>query len=126
MSDTASQRYLIKPESKPAFARYSRLHQDRARGRFVILAPERAYELDPIAVAVLQLCDGRRSLADIASDLARTYSAPVEAIAKDVTSMLQGLADKRILRDGPDPLILRPFPGPRLPMRLLPADPQVC
>jgi pyrroloquinoline quinone biosynthesis protein E len=111
MSDTAiGQRYLIKPDSKPGFARYSRLHEDRARGRFVILAPERAYELDPIAVAVLQLCDGRRSLADIANALARTYSAPVEAIAKDVTKMLQGLADKRILRDGPDPFLPPPVP----------------
>ena len=68
----------------------------------MILAPERAYELDQIAVAVLRLCDGRRSVADIANALARTYLAPVEAIALDIVKMLQDLADKRILRDGRD------------------------
>ena|SRR5271165_1235340 len=98
----ASRRYVIERESRPAFARYARLHEDRVRSRFVILAPERAYELDQIGVAVLRLCDGRRNLIDIADALARTYLAPVEAIAKDVVKMLQDLADKRILRDGPD------------------------
>jgi pyrroloquinoline quinone biosynthesis protein E len=67
----AAQRYVIGPESKPAFTRYTRLHHDRARERFVILAPERAYEVDPIGLAVLRLCDGHRSLADIAAHLAQ-------------------------------------------------------
>jgi len=91
---------VIGPESRPAFARYARLHRDQARERTVILGPERAYEVDAIGLAVLDLCDGRRSLAEIAAHLARTYSAPVEIIARDVTALLQGLADKRLLRDG--------------------------
>ena len=111
MSDTAiGQRYLIKPDSKPAFARYSRLHEDRVRGRFVILAPERAYELDPIAVAVLQLCDGRRSLADIADAFARTYSAPVEAIAKDVAECCRVWRTSAFCVTDRTASFLRPFP----------------
>ena len=53
----------------------------RAR-RMVILGPERAYEVDAIGLAVLDLCDGRRSLAAIAGQLAQTYSAPVEIIPR--------------------------------------------
>jgi PqqA peptide cyclase len=68
----------------------------------VILAPERSYELDVVALAVLRLCDGLRSLADIAAHLAKDYSAPVDVIERDVAKVLQGLADKRLLREGPD------------------------
>jgi PqqA peptide cyclase len=97
-----AQRYVLGGESKPAFARYARLHHDRTRDRFVILAPERVYEIDQIGLAVLQLCDGRRSLDDIVAHLAKIYSAPAELIMRDVAKLLQGLADKRLLRDGPD------------------------
>jgi pyrroloquinoline quinone biosynthesis protein E len=102
MTEAPTKRYMVGPDSRPAFTRFSRLHHDRARDRFVILAPERAYELDAIGLAVLRLCDGRRSLSQIAEQLSRDYSAPVEVIANDVAKLLQGLADKRLLRDGPD------------------------
>ena len=105
-----AQRYVIGPGSRPAFPRYARLHHDQARERFVILAPERAYRVDPIGLAVLRLCDGQRSLSDIAAHLAQIYSAPVDVIAKDVAKLLQDLADKRLLRDGPDPFAPPPVP----------------
>src|SRR3984957_2856605 len=95
-------RFAIGRESRPTFPRYARLHQDRTRQRLVILAPERVYEIDAIGLAVLRLCDGERRVADIVSELATIYSAPAELIAKDVVKLLQGLADKRLLRDGPD------------------------
>jgi PqqA peptide cyclase len=97
-----SERYLIKPEAKPAFTRFARLHEDRARARTVVLAPERAYELDAISLAVLRLLDGAATVADIAARLAAQFSAPLEIVARDVTALLQGLADKRLLWDGPD------------------------
>ena len=53
-------RFVDRPDSRPAFTRYARLHEDRARGRTVILAPERAYELDPIGLIVLSR-DRRRN-----------------------------------------------------------------
>ncbi|MBY6240249.1 pyrroloquinoline quinone biosynthesis protein PqqE [Methylosinus sp. Sm6] len=99
MSDA---RFVVTPECRPAFTRYSRLHEDVVRRRKVVLAPERAYELDAIGVAVLSLLDGAASVAEISQRLAAAYSAPVEVIERDVIAMLQGLADKRLLRDGPD------------------------
>ncbi len=98
----AGQRFLIGDASRPAFPRFARLHDDRARRRLVILAPERAYEVDPIGAAVLRLCDGERTFAEIVAHLATVYSAPIALIAKDVANLLQGLADKRLLRDGSD------------------------
>ena len=111
MSDLSPGRFMIGPDSRPAFTRYARLHEDRARGRSVALAPERAYELDPIGVIVLSALDGRISVRDLSAQLAEKYAAPVEVIARDVTTLLQGLADKRLLREGPDP-----FSAPARPL----------
>ena len=98
----SERRFVIREDARPTFPRYARLHEDRTRRRLVILAPERVYEVDPIGVAVLRLCDGKRRITDIVAELAAAYSAPAEVIAKDVVKLLQGLADKRLLRDGPD------------------------
>lgn len=95
-------RFTIDTYSKPAFTRFSRLHDDRARERFVILAPERAYEIDAISLAVLRLIDGETTVAAIAARLAAQFSAPLDVVTRDVTTLLQGLADKCLLRDGPD------------------------
>ena len=52
---------------------------------------------DAIAVAVLQLCDGSRSVEAIAAELAQTYNAPKERILADIIAMLQDLADKGVV-----------------------------
>jgi pyrroloquinoline quinone biosynthesis protein E len=105
-------RFVLGPQSRPAFERFARLHEDRARQRHVVLAPERAYEIDAISLAVLREIDGHRSVSEIVATLAARYGAPAEIVARDVTNLLQGLADKRLLRDGPSP-----FKAPSLSAR---------
>jgi pyrroloquinoline quinone biosynthesis protein E len=102
-------RYLIGSQSKPAFERFARLHEDRPRQRFVVLAPERAYEIDAISLAVLREIDGRKTVADVVVKLAAQYGAPTEIVARDVANLLQGLSDKRLLRDGPSPFAPPPL-----------------
>ena len=58
---------------------------------------ERVFKPDPIALAILQRCSGEATLSEIVDDLAATYSAPRERILADVTALLRGLADKRLL-----------------------------
>jgi pyrroloquinoline quinone biosynthesis protein D len=48
---------------------------------------------------VLKLCDGVRSVADIADELSAKYAAPRDTIATDVVAMLQDLADKGFLTE---------------------------
>jgi pyrroloquinoline quinone biosynthesis protein E len=102
-------RFIIAPHSKPAFTRFSRLHDDRVRNRFVVLAPERAYEIDAISLAVLSLIDGEKTVAAISAQLAAKYGAPEAVVSRDVTALLQGLADKCLLRDGPDAFVSPPM-----------------
>ena len=68
---------------------------DDMRQRWIILAPERLMLPDEQAVEILQLVDGRTGVGAIVDSLAARYTqAPRELIAKDVTAMLQELADK--------------------------------
>jgi pyrroloquinoline quinone biosynthesis protein D len=87
-------RPIIDGMSKPTLARHARMRHDAVRDRWTILAPERVFTPDAIAIAVLQLCDGNRSVADIGRALSQIYSAPEERILADITAMLQDLADK--------------------------------
>lgn len=93
-----AKRTVIGAASRPMLPRHVKLRRDEARERWTILAPERVFSPDAVAVAVLQLCDGARSTDDIAAELARSYAAPKAQILADVTAMLQDLADKGVVQ----------------------------
>ena len=97
MTEPRSRRLQVEEASRPVLPRHAKLKFDESRQVWVILAPERVLAPDEIAVEVLQLCDGARSVADVIDLLAAKYSAPREDIATDVIAMLQDLADKGFL-----------------------------
>jgi pyrroloquinoline quinone biosynthesis protein D len=47
---------------------------------------------------VIKHCTGEATFTAIVDDLAKTYSAPRERILADVTALLRGLADKRLMQ----------------------------
>lgn len=81
----------------PMLPRGVRLHWDKVRDQNVLLGPERALMLDPIAFEILKRVDGKTTEADIAADLSVTFGAPLEQVAGDVGTFLQGLAEKRLV-----------------------------
>ena len=87
----------IAPDARPRLPRGVRLVNSEAQGGFVLLAPERVFKPDAVALAILQRCSGEAMLSEIVDDLAATYSAPRERILADVTALLRGLADKKLL-----------------------------
>ena len=87
----------IAPTSVPKLPRGVRLHFDQVREAHVLLAPERAFNVDGNAVAVLQLVDGTRSLDEIAAALADKYGADKTVIATDITRMIEDLVAKRVM-----------------------------
>ena len=87
----------IAAEAHPRLPRGVRLVHNEAQGGWVLLAPERIFKADAIAVEILKRCDGKATLAAIVDDLAQTYSAPRERIMADVTKLLSGLVDKKLL-----------------------------
>jgi pyrroloquinoline quinone biosynthesis protein D len=63
----------------------------------MLLAPERVFKADAIAAEILKRCTGEATLAAIVDDLAAIYQAPRERILADVSALLQGLAERRLL-----------------------------
>jgi pyrroloquinoline quinone biosynthesis protein D len=80
----------------PRLPRGVRLRQDKVRNRWVLLAPERIFELDDIGVAILKRCDGR-DLGALLEDLAKAFDAKVEDIRGDVEVFLKDFAQKRVV-----------------------------
>lgn len=73
---------------------------DDTRQRWIMMAPERLMLPDEQAVEILRLVDGKTSVGAMIDALAARYTqAPRDLIAKDVTAMLQDLADKGCLAD---------------------------
>jgi pyrroloquinoline quinone biosynthesis protein D len=89
----------VSEASRPVLPRHARLKFDQTRQVWVILAPERVLAPDEIAVEVLKLCDGVRSVGQMVDELAAKYLAERGAIATDVIAMLQDLADKGFLTE---------------------------
>lgn len=81
----------------PTLPRGVRLHYDKVRSTWVLLAPERAVTLDEVGHAILSEVDGQRSFGEITSSLAEKYNAPAEEIAKDSSGFLGALRDRRFL-----------------------------
>lgn len=81
----------------PRLPRGVRLRYDRARDRWVLLAPERIFELDEIGVEILKRCDGRTSAWELSEALAKTFAAEPEEVRADVEAFLSDFSDKRVL-----------------------------
>jgi pyrroloquinoline quinone biosynthesis protein D len=92
---------MPEPAPHPRLAPGVRLHFDKARDAWVLLAPERVIEAEGPAPEILKRCDGTRSLAQIVDELATLYNADRALIEGDVRAMLADLASKRLLLNPP-------------------------
>jgi pyrroloquinoline quinone biosynthesis protein D len=91
-------RIIIEPASTPGMPPHIKLRHDAGRGRWHVLAPERVFEPDPIAIEILKRCDGATTVEEIAAGLAKEYNAPLQEILADTISMLQELSDKGVIK----------------------------
>jgi pyrroloquinoline quinone biosynthesis protein D len=87
----------IAPEARPRLPRGVRLVHNEAQGGWVLLAPERVFKADQIAVEIVKRCTGEATFDAIVQDLATTFNAPPERVRTDAAALLRGLADKRLL-----------------------------
>jgi len=87
----------IAPDARPCLARGVRLHEDRARGRTVLLAPERVVAPNLSAIEILRRCSGTLTFAAIVEDLARSHQADPGRIAADTEKLLLDLAYRRLV-----------------------------
>jgi|SRR5919112_2819341 pyrroloquinoline quinone biosynthesis protein D len=88
---------LLTPDCTPRLWRLARLDYDPVRQRPVLLYPEGAVLLNDTGAAILELCDGTRTVGQIVSILTDRYQADVTA---DVTEYLNDMADRELVRAG--------------------------
>ena len=75
---------------RPRLARHVRLAVDRRRNSPVLLLPETVIVLNATGAAILELCDGRRSVAEIVAELGARYATVPEAEVRGYLSLLAG------------------------------------
>ena len=78
----------------PSFRRGVKLRFDAVRDAWVLMAPEKLFLPDEIAVEILKLVDGERSIDAIVDALAARFTAPRDLIAVDVAAALEDLSAK--------------------------------
>ena len=81
--------------SVPALWRLARLEFDPVRQQRVLLYPEGVVLLNATGGAILDLCDGHRSIADVAAILQERYRRDVTA---DVIEYLSQLLERELVR----------------------------
>ena len=68
----------VSPSDRPRLARHVRLSFCRTRKRHVLLHPETVVVLNGSGAAILELCDGRHTVAEIVAKLGARYQSVVD------------------------------------------------
>ena len=82
---------------RPRLARHVRMGFDPARGRHVLLTPEAVTVLNRTGAAVLELCDGQRTVSEIVAELRGRYACVDD---DEVRVFVDRLAARRCLETG--------------------------
>ena len=83
--------------TRPRLRTGARLRYDDVREEHLLLIPEGVVRLNPTAAEVLGLCDGDRSLDDIADVLSARYDGA--DVRDDVVELVDAMAQKGLLVD---------------------------
>jgi len=83
--------------NRPRLVDGARLQYDDVREEHLLLVPEGAVRLNETAAHVLELCDGRRSLDEIAAALSQRYAGA--DVGADVRELLGGMVQHGLVVD---------------------------
>ena len=88
---------MIGADATPRLARGVRVQADRVRGGFNLLAPEHVLRVNASSAAILNLCDGQRSLRQIVDGLAAEYKIDRSQIERETIALLDDLISRRMV-----------------------------
>ncbi|MFB9274389.1 pyrroloquinoline quinone biosynthesis peptide chaperone PqqD [Cohnella cellulosilytica] len=77
---------------RPRLRSPGRMKYDKARQTELLLLPERVVELNEAAGAILRLCDGRRTIAQVIGELESTYGQ--SGLEDDIVEFLAASAER--------------------------------
>jgi len=88
----------IADDSRPRLVSWARLRRDAVSGETLLLYPEKGLALSETGASIVELCDGTRSVREIAETLAGRYQASPQDLRSDVQDFLAALALRGLLR----------------------------
>ena len=89
---------MIANGSRPRLAKKAMLRVDKKTGKKVLLYPEKGLVLNATGAAILELCDGVRTLDAIKAALAATFdAAPAEGLERETEAFLSALAERGLV-----------------------------
>jgi pyrroloquinoline quinone biosynthesis protein D len=88
MDSTMVTRRLVSDADRPRLARHVRLIFSQVRQRHILLHPETVVVLNGSGAAIVELCDGRRTVVDIVAELAARYQGVPEDEVRQFLSRL--------------------------------------
>lgn len=65
---------MVEDTARPRLAPHVRMRFDAARGQHALLSPETVWVINDTGAAIVELCDGLRTVAEIQSELQSRYS----------------------------------------------------
>ena len=83
---------------RPRLVTGARLRYDDVREEHVLLVPEGVVRLNPTAAAVLELCDGERSLEEIVGTLSERYEGA--DVRDDILELVDAMTQRGLVVDG--------------------------
>jgi pyrroloquinoline quinone biosynthesis protein D len=87
--DPTTTRRLIAGSDRPRLTRHARLSFSPTRQQHVLLHPETVVVLHGSGAQILELCDGRRTVAEIVVELAARYrSVPDDEVRQFLTRLV--------------------------------------
>ena len=81
----------IDDSARPRLAPHVRMRFDAARGQHALLSPETVWVINDTGAAIVQLCDGRRTVAEIEAELQSRFKQVAD---DDVRRFLADLVAK--------------------------------
>lgn len=94
MPSTGPTETQLADAARPSLSASLRLTYDDVRGQHVLLGPESVRVLNPTGAAILELCDGSSTVAEIVAELRGRFDG---VRAGEVRAFLTHLAAKRCL-----------------------------
>lgn len=92
--EIAEQVGITDEDARPRLAPHVRMRFDAARVQYVLLSPETVWVLNDTGAAIVELCDGTRTVAQIQSELENRYEQVADG---DVRSFLADLIPKHCM-----------------------------
>jgi pyrroloquinoline quinone biosynthesis protein D len=87
----------INESARPRLAPHVRMGVDAARGQHALLSPETVWVINDTGAAIVKLCDGRRTVAEIQAELQSRYAQVAEG---DVLRFVADLIAKQNMEVG--------------------------